>query len=441
VKLLKRFEKAELYGLGGRKHRLVVGGDISNCLNFDNISKIYLREKYKLSDAERISDGVYRLRTGKYGYEVNLNTSSIKIFPVRGNWSKYIEIFRLVPQPMDYNQINDVLLELYVNTDQFRWGFLITDLGFKLHVKLKEGYSGSGVLKVGFRTNGLARIGRKIYDGDDFVIAMKPAFLTDSSEVPILRAVSEDVSNSVATLECDLNGLTFPVIIDPTFGPSNPSKDANILEDIPLSGFGQNTESSIRNETSKARRNVTQFDASAIPAGSTIDSVTAEWMVLRHDAGSPTGLSVDITRLKQYTWNDDGVATPNSECNWVNYLTSGPTAWPVGSGAADVDVALGVSTTTVPAPTNFMQFTDANAIAIMQDALDNQSGLFNVRLNFQTEGVAGGSSSTIAIGDLENGTAGNRPQLTVDYTSAEVLMGGGFGDDDILMELIESYGR
>jgi hypothetical protein len=58
-----------------------------------------------------------------------------------------------------------------------------------------------------------------------------------------------------------------------------------------------------------------------------------------------------------------------------------------------------------------MQFTPN---AMVQDAIDNQSGIFNVMVKFNSE--ASGSNNVPQFSSLESITAAQRPKLTIEYT-------------------------
>jgi hypothetical protein len=244
--------------------------------------------------------------------------------------------------------------------------------------------------------------------------------MTDSGLFPDnIFPVTETLNGGELTVTATgLDTKILPVNIDPSFDPVNPTKDANILEEVPTTGFGQNTESSFRNKSANARRNVTQFDASAIPSNATIVSVTAEWKNIRIDFGSPVGLTMYMQRLTDYDWEDDGIATLNAECNWDNRKDPA-VAWS-GGGGGGVDAAW-TSTTTAPAAGSWMQFTDADAISIMQDAVTNRGGLFNVRVKYATETETSPASSVFATADLENATAADRPKLSATYTVPPII--------------------
>jgi hypothetical protein len=421
VTLIERLPRANNYHIGGNQYALEIEGGISNTEPFEGGS-VLVPESYNWAEVRHMGGNIYRLFKGKFGYTVNIGATAqgglaggeVRIHPSReGGWDVWYSVAPQSPVALSVRQVSDKAIEIYKDTATVRYSFLIGDFGYKINNRLKVGYTSdtfTHTYNVGL--NGLIRQGRKLYYQGKVVARLPNPFMYDSAGRT--EPVTESLNAGELTLSASgIQGMTLPVNIDPTLGPVNPSKDANILEELPNNGFGQNIVTSFRNEVNKARRGVVQFDASAIPAGSTIDSVTAEWKHISTDAGSPVGLTMYMERLTDYDWEDDGINTPSAECNW-NYRKDPNIGWTGGAGGG-VD-ATWQSTTTVPALNSWMQFTDADAIAIMQDALDNRSGLFNVRTKFATETDISGSSDSFSVGDLENATAANRPKLTVVYT-------------------------
>jgi hypothetical protein len=425
--IFKRLPYADIYTRGDYKRTMVIGGDVSNVLPFDDDGAGYVPEHYKLSEAENISPGVWKLKTGRYGYIADLNNSIIRIYPVRRNWKKYVEIHRLIPQQMEYRQINDKVLELYVNTPTFQWSFLITDRGFKTLIKLKNGYNDGNVLKMGFKLNGLTRQGAHIMDGEKEVLHLKKPFLYDSSTTPIVRDVDESISDDRAELSFDLSGLSYPVFVDPTLGPINPSMDTFMSENSPTAGFGQLNTINIKGDSGLVNRILIQFDGSAIPVGSSVTSATMSLFAYFVQAAA-LGKQVDCYRLTVYDWEDAGTGTANAEANWNNYKDPN-VAWPGGAGAGSDTDATDLVSANVPAVGNFIDFTPTD---MMQDAVDNRSGLLNVFLRYNTEGAG---STESAYRSLEHGTAAQRPKLTVEYEEpVGGFMEGGFAASGIIMD-------
>ena len=195
----------------------------------------------------------------------------------------------------------------------------------------------------------------------------------------------------------------------PTLGPINPSKDSWFYSTTALTGYGQHVALGLTDNDPSIQRIVTQVDISAIPSGSTITSATFTMKVSAYFTGTPAGRTIEAVRLKQYNWEDASGA--GAECNWTNYIAAGPTAWPVGAGAADVDETYKV-TTTIAAIGSRSSF---NILDLAQDALDNYSGLVNLRVRYSDEDEAP-NPNAMGFHSLNAAGGADRPEFTIEYT-------------------------
>jgi hypothetical protein len=405
--LVKRYASSEVYQVDANTKKLVVGGDIENALPFDGGNE-YVPWNLVFAEGTPVGNWTW-LGKGTQGYLVKPSTSTVRVYPVRGDQTKYIEIAPIAAQPSIVNQVSAKSLELYVDQPNTRWSLSMTPQGFKPNILLKPGYAGDGTFQFRFELNGgLTLLGKKIMDGVTEVLVMHNPFLVDAEGIN--RAVDEELVDGIVTLTADLSGLDYPILVDPTLGPINPTKDTHIISSNPTAGNGQLTNLRLNNRSTSIVRTLCSFDASAVPASAAVTSSTFELYHELNPFGSPNGLTVDLLRMTISDWEDAGATTIGAEANWNDYKDPS-VAWPGGAGAlGDTDATDSVSTT-VPGVGNWMQFTPN---AMVQDAIDNQSGIFNVMVKFNSE--ASGSNNVPQFSSLESITASQRPKLTIIYT-------------------------
>jgi hypothetical protein len=422
MQLLERHRNAEIYDLGNGRRQFIANGDIYNPLPFDGGPRAPGNFIYD----EGVQQGSWKwLGKGEQGYLVKPSTGTVRVYPVRGNTDKYIQISGLADKVCEVNQIDDRNLEIYSDKTYTRWSLKMGPQGFKPEIILKPGYSGNGVFQFRFELNGgLMLDGAKIMDGNKQVLRMYSPFLVDANGME--RGIQESLVDGVVTLTADLDGVAYPCLIDPTLGPISPDKDTRLNKFSPTTGFGQGVSLLLINEIDAINRILIQFDISAIPAGSTITSATYEQYYFAASRGTPTGLTTVLNRCTRTDWDDTGNNTANAEANWNDYLVSGPTAWTsAGGDFTTVDSV----TSTVPSVGNWEVYTPT---AIAQDALD---GLMSMLIKFQDEtGPALPNGDAAAYRAREYGTASERPKLTVVYTEAveDNLMGGGLMSENVL---------
>jgi hypothetical protein len=414
--VVHRTKDSNTYKIAPNTYRTEVGGDVSNSYPFDSDGPMR-PQTYNWSDVQHLGGNIYRLDKGEWGYTVNVGSTTqgglaggeIRVHPVRKRWDVYYSIAPSVPTALSHRQVSDKTLELYVDTVQVRYSFFIGDRGFKINNRLKTSYTGGDEWTYTYNVDleGLTRSGRQLLHNGVAVGNLPNPFMVDAEGT--LAPVQETLNAGTATLTATgINSLVLPIDIDPTLGPINNDIDTYISETSPNGGLGQEPQFRLNNNLtgSSRARALIQYDASAIPAGSTVTSVTLEVYQEAVIAGSPNGLATDLLRLTIYDWEDNGLFPATDEASWNSYK-NGPTAWPGGAGAlGDTDSTDKVSST-VPGVGNWMQFSPTD---MMQDAIDNRSGLMNCMIKMQTE--TAGSNNISQFSSLESVTAANRPKLT-----------------------------
>lgn len=398
MEIVKRGAWHDIYSLGNGRFSFVTGGGISNVLPFDDDSDTYVPERYDLSEAESLGNDIWKLKTGRYGYIVDLANSVIRICPVRGEWKKFVEVRRIIPQPMSWRKLGEKALELFVDGANFRWSFIIWDKGFKVNIRLDEGYAGSQyTIRMGFRLNGLKRQGRGIYDGETLATDMKKPWLQDSSEEPIYRNVTEFISGEEIILGFDLVGLTYPVNIDPTFGPTDATYDARMVGAAPNNNYETDFLALNAHSANMTRTLFNWATSGSIPAGSAVSSAS-----LQLNSYSPVNLSDREAKFHPTTqaWVESGV-TYNKYDGTNNWASAG----------GDFDTGV-VDTVTVTATTSTQTFTVTNCV---QENVSNGDDVdFIMKWTDEAEAV----QTSIAFRQGEYGTAAERPKLTINYISA-----------------------
>ncbi|MHC4616419.1 MAG: DNRLRE domain-containing protein [Planctomycetota bacterium] len=432
MELIARQEHSEVYDLGGGKHRLVVGGDIENTLPFNDNSSVFLPQTYRFADAVLVATNTYRIWTGRLGYTINVATGLIQIHPVRGEWGVYYSVAPVAPTALSHRQVNDKLLELFVDTPQVRYSFFVGSR-FKVNIRLKDSYVGGDEFEHSFNVGmqGLTRQGRRVlYQGEAVGVLPNP-FMTDASGEDDVYPVQESIADGVLTFSVSgINSRTLPCDIDPTFGPINPNKDGYMRDIFPTTGFGQRDEFLIwDNAAPNVQRGLIQFDASAFPGGTPTAATLSLYRNNKASNGNATGTTLYFYRHTVYDWEDDGNTTVDAEFNWDNYKDPN-VAWPGGSGAlADADLTI-ASTGVVSAKD---AWTTADVLDHVTDAIDNRSSLVNIFIKYLDDTATPNPGIQVRFNSLEFATASLRPKLSIDYTASSAYMEGGLGDTNVYM--------
>lgn len=194
-----------------------------------------------------------------------------------------------------------------------------------------------------------------------------------------------------------------------TLQPGAAGNDCELREESPTTNF--NTDSAAFSATvdnNNKRQYILEFDASAIPSGSTINDAS---LTLNITFVLSSGLTYKLTRLTQsFT---EALATYNTY--------NGSDAWPGGAGAeGDTDDTYAL-TGTYPSSTGSWSLDVKN---LVQDAVDNRSGIVRL-IYYPTNEIAG----YVALLDTsELSTEALRPKIVLNYTAptGTSKAGGGF---------------
>ena len=417
--LIERTCNAERYDNGDGTRSIKTGGDIDiwtqpffggDCRPWD------------FTWAEGEVQGNWRWFDNTPGYLVKTNTSTVRVFPVAGDQTKYIQISGMADQVSTANQIDADHFEIYIDQAFTRWSLKMGPDGFKPEIILKAGWTGDAEWQFRFELNGgLTLEGAKIMDDSTPVLRLHNPFVIDNNST--VFPAQESLVDGVATITSDLTGAVFPCTVDPTLGPINATKDTYLNQGAPTTGFGQDFQLVIEGASGASKRPLHLFDISAIPTGSIVVSSTFEYNVFAAVAGS-VNKDFKFVRCTRTDWEDASGA--NAEANWTNYESSGPTAWTTAGG--DIDVTVQDTGLKYPGGVGFFP---ASIPIVTQDAIDNRSGILSAVEMYEAENAVSGRTYY----SLERATAADRPKLTVVYTEGgdDVLMGGGFGSDSILM--------
>lgn len=165
------------------------------------------------------------------------------------------------------------------------------------------------------------------------------------------------------------------------------------------------------------RRAVIHFDIAAnVPAGATINSVTLQLTVARvaNNTARPTSLHRLLADWGQGTSNagqneGQGAAPTTNDATWIHRFYPG-TLWTSAGG----DYAATGSATTNITGNGLYAWTSATLVADVQGWLDTPASNFG----WLVRGDESVVETAKRIASRENGTAGNRPALIVDYTPA-----------------------
>ncbi len=203
----------------------------------------------------------------------------------------------------------------------------------------------------------------------------------------------------------------------------NPSKDNSIFSETPNNSNGQGVSlfagvAGVITSSSDPRRALMAFDVSAIPAGATISSATAEI----HVATSPTTNNPMTLHLVTQPWGEgnstagetggQGVPAASGDATWTHRLYNTNT-WTTPGG----DFVATASASTVVSGFGTYTWTSAQLAAdvlgwVTSPATNN---------GWLLKGVEGGAPNAKRIYSREFSTASSRPKLTVDYVAPPTL--------------------
>jgi hypothetical protein len=449
MQLVNRIRHADIYHLGGDNFSFHAGGGISNCQDWNGDSDIWTPERFTLNDIVNEGGNIRSIRTGHWAYAFNKGKTlqggfagnEFRVYPIRGRLDVYYSIAPQTPVDLEYDAIPArKAIKIYKDSPDVQYAFFTGIAGWKLADFIRPSYA-SDTFEQKFNVRLEGGIYRPpgtrylMYQGNVVGKLPDPYFEVKATGeiVPAIETLNAgELTLSISGLQA--LDLSQGGILDPTLGPVNPSKDTHFLSWNPTAGFGQSFNLNlVESNAPRTIRQASQTDVSAIPSGSTVTSATYEIKTKSVSAGSPVGRTIEIARLNTEGFEDAGTGTIGAEANWNNYKDPN-VAWPVGAGAQDVDETYLV-TTTIAAIGSWTAFS---VVDLMQDAVDNHSGIFNTRVKYEQEGITGGlNGDSVVFHSLEAATAADRPKVTVEYTVPEGqqggLMGGGFWGQETLM--------
>jgi hypothetical protein len=406
MELIGRGPTFDHFHLGGDRYRLEVESAIKYALPFDGGDY----EPWKLLWSERAVVSSWNwLGKGTQGFLVKPSTGTARVYPVRGDQTKYIQVSGIADQACSVNQTDDRNIEMFVDRAATRWSLKMGPSGLKPEILLKPGWLGTPEWQFRFELyGGLKLEGSWIMDGAERVLKLHDAFVVDAKGNP--RAASETIRDGVATITADLSGLTYPIIVDPTLGPDDPSADTRLVSAAPTTNYATSN-LALNAWNINNTRTLFRFDLSSIPAGSTVDSTDLQITVYSKSlAGDRAARFHPVTS----TWLE-------AQATWNNRLTG--TAWTSAGGDFNAGV---VDNVTVTNSLGVKNYVIDNTI---QDCIDNSRDDFIFKFTDETDA----SNRNILFRQSEYGS--DEPKLTVNYTAPageDVLLGGGLISDNVI---------
>lgn len=162
-------------------------------------------------------------------------------------------------------------------------------------------------------------------------------------------------------------------------------------------------------------RSFLKYDMTSLPAG----TVTAAKLTVNVTARvTPTAFSVYRIRWSDWTEGTGNGTATNDGITWNIYKAS--TNWTTagcGDTTNDYDTTVAVTAITAPAGTGSFDIT--GLASMVTDAVTSRSSILHLFIRQDTD--SGTTDAYWQFSTAEDGTAGNRPKLTVTYTPA----GGG----------------
>jgi hypothetical protein len=403
MRLLEHLENGSRWKLDNGLHRLVLDGSI-NCRPWDGADEVIRPQRLVMDEAFNANGGK-ALYAGRFAYWTDLMSSEVRVYPVRGDTSKYILVGSVFPAPLSVNQRHDKYIELFYEQPdgKVRWSFIISDTGFKTNIKVRKGYAGNGEFSLRFELVGLQRDGRRVYDRGVLVCELPNPFAVDGNSE--IHEVVESVNSGVITLGVDIKDPIWDIDIDPQLGPVQPNKDTYLDSGAPTTGNGGSSSLTMNGSSSTRRRPLYLWDISSILGNNVVSSDLS--LFVWSAVGGAVGKSFSINRCTRTNWDENSGL--NFAANWTNYLTAGPVPWTViGGDFTKTDAANGL---TYPGGAGFFTYS---IIALTQDAIDNRAGLLSLLQFYDDETT--GVNSNVSYRSREYFNSAERPKLVVDYT-------------------------
>lgn len=266
--------------------------------------------------------------------------------------------------------------------------------------------------------NGVVRQGRNMLVDGDIKMRMRPfvaydyAYDGDDRETVKVPHEFRTVAGQeyvVITLPIEMDSMTRPVL-DPTL-ELQPAAAAGI--DTRIYGqvgwenynFGVSDPLPVGNIASFPSKILYKFDISSIPGGSTIDSASLA-LVVASWTGANSAITSNNSLVEFYEGDADGANPSGDGSTWNHRNYNGSVAWSGGAGGgsgSDYD-ATPSDSQAVNAPSGTITW---NVKSIVESWMSTNYGMWMVTT----------ISATIRFYSSDNGTASNRPKLTINYTT------------------------
>jgi hypothetical protein len=229
------------------------------------------------------------------------------------------------------------------------------------------------------------------------------------------KSVKLDVTSTEITVTVNTEGMTFPIIVDPTLTLSTSDADSFFRSDATDRNYGGRTTNWVRAGGGSYHRSVMRFDFSALPAGKVIDSATMSFYIFNDFASGTAGRTYDCKRLTQ-AWvegvTDGGQSGPG--VTWDDYDRGNAWATPGGDFTET-----GKASATVPTSPDWI---DWDVKTLIEYFYANESSVANVLIMDDDEVTP----PTFKLTDhytRENASA-NKPKLVIEYSVAPITTEG-----------------
>jgi hypothetical protein len=397
-----RTQYSKTYDMGGGKRRLVVGGNISHYR--DSALAPWEDVDLTVQDTPITSGFTHYFKKGQYRYEIDADRGIIKVYLKRGNNSRYVELWAdpSGDQPVNVTVQNKFLVTVSWATPSVEHALYLSDNGVKIYYVLADD-SAPDTYVLGYKFINTKKDGREVKDKntDEVLGLLQDAWLQDSTGTR--RDVQEVFDSDIVTLQADLSGLLFPVIMDPTLSNLSNTADAWLDQGAPSTNYGSSTQFNLGYTGGGVSRatDYLAWDISAIPPGSTIDSATPYLYCLFENI--PDSGTDNLVGLYRCTRTD----VVESQCTWNNYKSG--SSWTSPGG----DYTLTDRVLKYMVGTGWHLFGPSDASKNQfQYALDNAGGIASMILAPHSWSITG----VAAFYSKEWGTPGQRPYANIEYT-------------------------
>ena len=369
--LIKQLEYGSLYRLDNGLNRIYFDSTVKY-QDWDASDNLWRVQRLVMSEAIDIAGG-RAIYTGRFGYWTNFK--KVRVYPVRGDTSKYLEIGLTFPATLKPRQVGDKYIELYHEQPDglVRRSLILHERGLKIDILVRKGYSGSGEFRFNFELVGLKRHGRSVYDGDTLIGNLPKSFATDGNGKSF--SVSENIDNDMLTLAVDLQGAVWPIRIDPSFGPTNMARGNYVRNVLPIRGHGASAAQfftvGVAVVTTNVYRALHFLDISEIPPGLPIISAMIG-LTVNSSPGILGTEIVNFVRCTRTNWEDNGFGDSN-EANWNNYADPN-VPWTTPGIDRDESIKDSYIAQNLPDSTA----VSYSVINNVTDAVNNRSGLLSM---------------------------------------------------------------